>query len=140
VALYLTAFLIPLEYPDRFAFEVSTIMGSVFLLSTVLQPGLWFRRIPWAVGAFALYICVQLLALIHGEGYPGGLLGSGDQDFAPAAAVDSVFLVLFKSVPPGARLADDSLVAGPRLYDPGRPAVVGRRPDRIRRGNWGNWG
>jgi O-antigen ligase len=72
-ALYATAFLIPLEMPDRFAFEVTTIMGSLFLLSTVLQPTLCFGRLPWAVAAYALYLCVQVLALIHGENYPGGL-------------------------------------------------------------------
>jgi O-antigen ligase len=71
--LYLTAFLIPLEYPDRFAFEVTTIMGSVFLLSTVVQPSLCYGRLPWAMGAYALFFCAQLLAFIRAEGYPGGL-------------------------------------------------------------------
>lgn len=72
--LYLTTFSIPLQYPDRFAFEVSTITGSAFLLASLLEPSICYGRVPWALGAYALYVYIQLVALVvQGIGYPGGL-------------------------------------------------------------------
>jgi O-antigen ligase len=72
--LYVTVFLIPLEYPDRFPFEVSTIAGSCFLLATLLQPGTCYRLVPWAIGAFAVYFGAEQVAFItQGPRYPGGL-------------------------------------------------------------------
>jgi len=73
-ALYVTVFLIPLEYPDRLVFEVSTIAGSCFLAVTVLQPRACYRLLPWAMLAFALYFGVEQLAFVtEGAVYPGGL-------------------------------------------------------------------
>jgi hypothetical protein len=73
-ALYVTVFLIPLEYPDRFPFEVSTIAGSCFLLLTLLQPATCYRLLPWAMVAFAAYFGVELLAFtLRAPEYPGGL-------------------------------------------------------------------
>jgi O-antigen ligase len=72
--LFATVFLIPLEWPDRFAFEVSTIAGSCFLLATLLQPGTCYRLLPWAMGAFAAYFGVELISFtLRGPEYPGGL-------------------------------------------------------------------
>ena len=74
-ALYVTVFLIPLEYPDRFPFEVSTIAGSCFLLLTLLQPATCYRLLPWAMVAFAAYFGVELLAFeIHLGGAVARLL------------------------------------------------------------------
>jgi O-antigen ligase len=73
-ALYATAFSIPLEVPDRFAFEVTTMMGSLFLLATVLQPGACYGRVPWALGAYVVFLWMQLAAVVtQGQAYPGGL-------------------------------------------------------------------
>jgi O-antigen ligase len=72
--LYLTTFSIPLQYPDRFAFEVSTITGAAFLLTSLLQPSICYGRVPWALGAYTLYVYIQLVALVvQGTSYPGGL-------------------------------------------------------------------
>ena len=72
--LYVTVFLIPLEYPDRFPFEVSTIAGACFLLTTLLQPAACYRLVPWAIGAFAVYFGAEQVAFItQGPRYPGGL-------------------------------------------------------------------
>ena len=73
-ALYATVFLIPLEYPDRFPFEVSTIAGSCLLLTTLLQPATCYRLLPWAMIAFGAYFGVELLAFtLRAPAYPGGL-------------------------------------------------------------------
>ena len=73
-ALYLTAFLIPLEWPDRLPFEVSTIAGSCFLLATLLQPATCYGYIPWAMVAFATYFFLAMLsAVTQGGVYPAGL-------------------------------------------------------------------
>jgi len=73
-ALYVTVFLIPLEWPDRFPFEVSTIAGSAFLLMTLLQPTTCYRLLPWAMVAFAAYFGVEQLAFtLRAPEYPGGL-------------------------------------------------------------------
>lgn len=88
-ALYASIFLIPLEYPDRLVFEVTTIAGSLFLLSTLLQPGVCYGRVPWAMGGFALYFCVELLAFVtQGAPYPGGL-------FLDAVAKSSLLFLLW---------------------------------------------
>lgn len=83
VALLLVAFSIPLEWPDRLTFEVTTLTGSLFLLTTLLQPGTCYGRVPWAMAAFALYPCIQLVALVvEGSSYPGGLyLGDVGKSF-----------------------------------------------------------
>jgi len=73
-ALYLTTFSIPLEFPDRFAFEVSTMTGSAFVLASLLRPRTCYGRLPWALGAYALYVYIQMVVLVvRGTSYPGGL-------------------------------------------------------------------
>lgn len=72
--LYLATFSIPLQLPDQLAFEVSTITGSAFLLASLLQPRICYGRVPWALGAYALYVYIQLIALVvQGTSYPGGV-------------------------------------------------------------------
>jgi hypothetical protein len=74
-------------------------------------------------------------------GLPGRTLpGPSDQEFAPAPALDSVFLGLVKSLPAGADLPYGNMVAYLRLSYSGRPAVAGHCPDRICQRDWGNWG
>jgi O-antigen ligase/polysaccharide polymerase Wzy-like membrane protein len=73
-ALYATVFLIPLEYPDRLVFEVTTIAGSCFLATTFLQVHACYRLLPWAMVAFGFYLVAEVAAfVIEGAGYPGGL-------------------------------------------------------------------
>jgi O-antigen ligase len=72
--LCLLAFAIPLEYPDRFAYEVTTMAGALFLLSTVVQPRACFGRLPWALACYALFLYLLLVSLVtQGTTYPGGL-------------------------------------------------------------------
>ncbi|MEO6055331.1 MAG: O-antigen ligase family protein, partial [Gemmatimonadales bacterium] len=73
-ALYATVFLIPLEWPDKLPFEVSTLAGSAFLLTTLLQPVASFAWLPWAMCAFAIYFFAEMLAMvIQAGGYPAGV-------------------------------------------------------------------
>ena len=72
-ALCLLAFSTPLEYPGRFAYEVTTMTGALFVLATLLQLRTCYRRLPWAVACFALYFNALLIALVTtGATYPGG--------------------------------------------------------------------
>jgi O-antigen ligase len=72
--LWAMAFSMPLEYPDRFAYEVTTMTGAVFVLSTLLQPRACFGQVPWAIVAFAGYLYALLVSLVtQGVAYPGGL-------------------------------------------------------------------
>lgn len=56
-ALYLFVLSIPFEMPHRttIPIEIPTITGSLFLLATLLRPGLSYRHIPGAVIWFCLY-------------------------------------------------------------------------------------
>lgn len=55
--LYLFVLSIPFEMPHRttIPIEIPTITGSLFLLASMLRPGLSYRRIPSAVIWFCLY-------------------------------------------------------------------------------------
>jgi O-antigen ligase len=76
VALCAVMFSLPLEVPDWLPFEVSTILGAVFLCTTMLQPRLAYGRLPWALLFFSSYLYVLLLAFaFHGTSYPPGLYG-----------------------------------------------------------------
>ncbi len=73
-ALCLLAFSIPLEAPDRFAFEVSAMTAGLFVISTLLAPSKCYGRLPWAVGGYGLFLLVLLIAYVtQGVAYPGGL-------------------------------------------------------------------
>jgi O-antigen ligase len=73
-ALYLLAFSIPLEAPDRLPFEVTAMTGALFVFSTIFAPQACYGRLPWAVGWFGVFLLVTLLAFVtEGAAYPGGL-------------------------------------------------------------------
>lgn len=73
-ALCLFAFSIPLEAPHRFAFGVSATTGTVFVLSTLLDPRPSYGRLPWPVAGFFLFLLVLLVAFVmQGAAQPGGL-------------------------------------------------------------------
>lgn len=56
-ALYLFVLSIPFEMPNRvFPLEIPTITGGLFLLSTILQPSVSYRRIPGAALWFFGYL------------------------------------------------------------------------------------
>lgn len=59
LAFYLFVFSIPFELPQRsFPVEIPTITGSLFLLTTFLQPTLSYRRIPGALLWFTAFLWV----------------------------------------------------------------------------------
>jgi O-antigen ligase len=73
-ALCVFAFSIPLEAPDRFAFEVSTMTGAIFVVASLLSPRLSYGRVPWPAAWYAVYLFVLLVAFqTQGAEYPGGL-------------------------------------------------------------------
>jgi len=56
-ALYCFVLSIPFEMPNRiFPVEIPTITGAVFLLATILQPSMSYRRIPGAALWFFAYL------------------------------------------------------------------------------------
>lgn len=71
-ACYLYILTIPLEYPDRtLPFDLGTLVGAVFLLTTVFSPRVCFARISAPVGWYwaFLYVWVAAFALSGGQ-YP----------------------------------------------------------------------
>jgi O-antigen ligase len=73
-ALYLLAFSIPLEAPDRFAFEVTAMTGAAFVVATVLCLSESYGHVPWALGWYALFLLLLTSAFVsQGAIYPGGL-------------------------------------------------------------------
>jgi len=81
-ALGVMAFSLPLEFPERFPVEVSTIAGSLFLTCTLLHPRRCYGRLPQSVAWFGVYLYVMLVALVFaGASYPGGLYVSEVVDF-----------------------------------------------------------
>lgn len=57
LAFYLFILTIPFEMPDRtFPIEIPTLTGCIFLLSTVLNFGILYRRIPTALLWFVAYL------------------------------------------------------------------------------------
>ncbi len=70
----LLAFSLPLEYPNRFAYEVTTMTGTLFLVAAALQPQVCFGRVPGAMLCFGLFLNMLLVSLVtQGTTYPGGL-------------------------------------------------------------------
>jgi O-antigen ligase len=75
-ALYALMASLPFEYPGRsIPVEIPTLFGSIFLLTTLLQPRLCYATVPWAVVWFAVYLCAFLLSVGVGAGdYAGEVL------------------------------------------------------------------
>jgi O-antigen ligase len=70
-ALYLFAASLPFEYPEHtIPLEVHTITGFLFVGATFLQPRVTFGRWFWAVGGFALYLYIYVVAFaLNGGAY-----------------------------------------------------------------------
>src|SRR5213593_2907732 len=64
LSLYLCLASIPFEIPERTTLpvEVPTLFGAIFVLASLLQPRLCFRRPPAAFWWFASYLYVYALA------------------------------------------------------------------------------
>jgi O-antigen ligase len=71
MALYLFVFSIPFEMPQRtIPVEIPTLTGAMFLLTTVLQPSVCFRRLPAAFLWFVAYLwAFGLVVLINRVSY-----------------------------------------------------------------------
>lgn len=76
-ALCVFTFSLPLEAPELFAFEVTTMTGSFFVLVTLLEPQASYGRVSWAVVCFAMFLYVLLVAFAtNGGTYPGGVFST----------------------------------------------------------------
>lgn len=76
-ALCLFAFSLPLEVPEQFAYEVTTMTGSLFVLVTLLEPQASYGRVPWPVMCFAMFLYVLLVAFAtNGGTYPAGVFST----------------------------------------------------------------
>ena len=65
LALFLFILSIPFEFPRRsIPLEIPTLTGMIFLATTVLNPGLAFRRIPAAVFWFGLHLWILAAATV----------------------------------------------------------------------------
>lgn len=75
LALYLFVASIPFEMPERpLPLEVPTLTGLVALLcGALLHPSVAFRRIPWAVRWFAIYLWIFLGVVVIGANEHTGL-------------------------------------------------------------------
>jgi O-antigen ligase len=59
LALFIYVLSIPFEFPRRtIPLEIPTLTGLIYLMTTVLNPGLAFRRVPAAVFWFGLHLWV----------------------------------------------------------------------------------
>ena len=68
----LFVFWLPLESPNRsFAFDTTTLLGFVFLATTLLAPRLCYRRVPGALWWFFAYLYACALAFAFGPGDHG---------------------------------------------------------------------
>ena len=68
-AFYLFVASLPFDMPDKLPVEITTLTGAVFILTTMLQPGVcYFRRVPGAVWLFALYPLAFGIAFAMGGG------------------------------------------------------------------------
>jgi O-antigen ligase len=73
-AMYLLAFSIPLEAPDRLPFEVTAMTGAAFVVATTLAVQQSYRRIPWALVWYAIFLLILITAFVtQGSRWPGGL-------------------------------------------------------------------
>lgn len=65
MALYLFVLSIPFELPDRtIPIEIPNLTGILFLLTTLLQPSVCYRRIPGALLFFALYLWIYVISIV----------------------------------------------------------------------------
>ncbi|HEY7480997.1 MAG TPA: O-antigen ligase family protein [Gemmatimonadales bacterium] len=106
LALAFFAFSLPLEAPELFAYEVTTMTGSLFVLVTLLDPQASYGRVPWPVVCFAMFLFVVLVAFAtNGGTYPAGV-------FSTEALIQTVrlttWLLLF--------WACANLLRDPRVY------------------------
>lgn len=63
--LYLLVASIPFEYPERtIPLEIPTLMGAIFLLSTLLHPRRCYGRVPSAALWFGVYLVVFLISVV----------------------------------------------------------------------------
>jgi len=66
LALFIYVLSIPFEFPRRtIPLEIPTLTGLIYLVTTVLNPGLAFRRIPAAVFWFGLHLWVLAAVSIY---------------------------------------------------------------------------
>lgn len=69
LALYLFVFSIPFEMPNRtIPIEIPTLTGCIFLLATLIQPTVAYRRIPGALLWFTTYLWVFGLSTLVNRG------------------------------------------------------------------------
>ena len=71
-AFYLFVFSIPFELPQRtIPYEVPTLMGMLFLATTVLNPSACYRRLPAAGWWFVAYLwAFALVTVVIAGDYP----------------------------------------------------------------------
>jgi len=68
-AFYAFVLSLPFEYPERtLPFDVVTLVGSLFLLATVVQPRACFGQSPWALGWFMAYLFVFGASFVRNGG------------------------------------------------------------------------
>lgn len=66
-SLYLFVFSLPFEWPQRsIPVEITTLTGTIFLLTTLFQPARCFARLPGAAWCFAAALCVFWLSFVSG--------------------------------------------------------------------------
>jgi O-antigen ligase len=66
LALFLYVLSIPFEFPRRsIPLEIPTLTGMIFLLTTLLHPGIAFRRVPGAVFWFGLHLWILAAVAIY---------------------------------------------------------------------------
>lgn len=71
-ALYLYVFWIPFEYPDRtLPFDAGTLVGAIFLASTIFCPRASFRTTNAPVGWFFVFFWAWCLSFVLGGGMYG---------------------------------------------------------------------
>lgn len=77
-SLYLFVFSLPFEWPQRsIPVEITTLTGTIFLLTTLIQPGRCYARLPAAVWCFAATLVVFWMSFIIGGGtYPADVAKS----------------------------------------------------------------
>jgi len=66
-SLYLFVFSLPFEWPQRsIPVEITTLTGTIFLVTTLLQPARCFARLPEAAWCFAAALFVFWLSFVSG--------------------------------------------------------------------------
>jgi O-antigen ligase len=77
-SLYLFVFSLPFEWPQRsIPVEITTLTGTIFLVTTLIQPGRCYARLPPAVWCFAATLFVFWVSFTVGGGaYPADVTKS----------------------------------------------------------------